>query len=113
MREITPRWKKNTFKKSNTDRQAISSRKIKAVLLDLGNVVLGVDFRRVFAYWARLSNTKEELFLAKWSMDEAYEQHERGEIDFDEYSLHLSNRFKITNSGWRAGTNCGPLRLVK
>ena len=40
-------------------------------------------------------------------MDEAYEQHERGEIDFDEYSLHLSNRFKITLSReqWLGGWN--------
>lgn len=40
---------------------------IDAILLDLGNVVLGVDFRRVFDFWSELSQVPSERFYSRWS----------------------------------------------
>ncbi len=78
-----------------------------AVLLDLGNVVLGVDFRRVFDYWSEVSNTPAELFYSRWSLDNAYKDHEKGLMDFKTYSGHLSEKFHIEldEDQWLTGWN--------
>ena len=78
-----------------------------AVLLDLGNVVLGVDFHRVFKYWAQAANVDESRFYENWSMDATYEAHERGTITFSDYSDHLSNLFEVhlPEAEWLAGWN--------
>ena len=80
---------------------------IKAVLLDLGNVILGVDGRLVLDYWSTASSTPFKILSSLWSIDEQYEQHERGEIDFETYSLHLSTKFEIslTYEQWMIGWN--------
>ena len=80
---------------------------IKAVLLDLGNVVLGVDFRRVFKYWSEVSCTPLNIFHTHWSIDKPYESHEKGQIDFETYSHHLSTTFDITLTldQWITGWN--------
>lgn len=79
----------------------------KAVLLDLGNVVLGVDFRRVFARWAQLAGVDEQRFYDNWMMDEAYRAHEVGEITFGEYCDSLGRRFELelTHAQWQEGWN--------
>jgi len=81
--------------------------KIDAVLLDLGNVVLGVDFRLVFDYWSKISQTPPEHFYSKWSIDAEYQYHEKGLIDFKAYSKHLSEKFQITlnQDQWLKGWN--------
>ena len=80
---------------------------ITAVLLDLGNVVLGIDFKRVFNAWAEFSNTPVERFMERWTTDAAYQAHERGEISFEEYARHLGQVFEVemTNQQWEAGWN--------
>lgn len=79
----------------------------KAVLLDLGNVVLGVDFRRVFSAWAEAANVSEQVFYDRWQIDDAYADHETGKIDFDQYADRLAERFKVNLSReqWRDGWN--------
>ncbi len=79
----------------------------RTVLLDLGNVVLGIDFRRVFAAWARSAGIDEQRFYDRWAMDEAYEAHEVGAIDFATYAAALSKRFDVhmPEAAWRAGWN--------
>lgn len=67
----------------------------KKVLLDLGNVVLGVDFRRVFAYWAAAAGVPEAVFHERWAMDDAYQAHETGHMSFPDYAASLSQRFRI------------------
>ncbi len=78
-----------------------------AVLLDLGNVVLGVNFRRVFDYWSEVSNTPSERFYSSWSIDKPYQDHEKGLIDFNTYSSHLSEKFqiKLDQDKWMKGWN--------
>ncbi len=78
-----------------------------AVLLDLGNVVLDVDFRRAFCAWSASSGVAEEHFFSRWSMDEPYEHHETGDLNFRDYISHLSDLFEVRMSmqAWRRGWN--------
>lgn len=78
-----------------------------AVLLDLGNVVLGVDFRLVFTRWAELAGVDEQRFYDRWEICPAYRAHETGHMMFDEYCGVLSNRFGIEMpvEHWREGWN--------
>lgn len=80
---------------------------MKTVLLDLGNVVLGIDFRRVFSSWAASSGVNEQIFYEGWSLDEAYEQHEIGAIDFRDYTQHLSTHLDVqmSDEDWARGWN--------
>ena len=79
----------------------------RALLLDLGNVVLQVDFRRTFSYWAREANADVKQLYQRWQLDEAYKQHEVGAIDFATYIHALGERLGIdlTMHHWRYGWN--------
>lgn len=79
----------------------------KVVLLDLGNVVIGIDFRRVFSTWAAHAEVPEYVFYDGWAMDDAYKEHEIGNIDFAMYAQALSQRFNVTMplEAWQAGWN--------
>jgi putative hydrolase of the HAD superfamily len=96
-----------TLRKLGLAKQDSKKMGTSAVLLDLGNVVLGVDFRRVFDYWSKVSNTPKEHFYSRWSLDKAYKDHEKGLIDFKTYSAHLSEQFhiKLEQDQWLAGWN--------
>ena len=61
-----------------------------AAVLDLGNVLVEVDFRRALASWARAAAVPVEAFAGRFSVDEAYCAHERGEIDDAAYFSHLA-----------------------
>ena len=87
------------------------------ILLDLGNVVTGVDFRRVFTHWSDSSGVPEQRFYDRWQLDEAYEQHEIGALTFEEYAAHLSQVFEAQMhvDQWRDGWNdlwTGPFQSV-
>lgn len=79
----------------------------KAVLLDLGNVVLGIDFRRVFRFWADAAGVTDAQLMDRWALDQAYMDHEVGLIDFEEYIAALSARLAIDLplDIWREGWN--------
>ncbi|XOV84569.1 MAG: HAD family hydrolase [bacterium] len=79
----------------------------KAVLLDLGNVVLGIDFRRVFSAWATAANVPVQIFYDRWQVDSAYADHETGKISFNEYADQLAARFEVnlSHEQWRRGWN--------
>ena len=87
------------------------------ILLDLGNIVTGVDFRRVFTSWSKSANVPEQIFYDRWQMDAVYEQHEIGAIGFADYTQHLSQVFEVEMSleDWRSGWNdlwTGPFQDV-
>jgi putative hydrolase of the HAD superfamily len=79
-----------------------------ALLFDLGGVVIEINFDLVFSYWAACSNRSLEVIKSKFSFDDFYKRHERGEIDAPEYfdSLRASLGIDITDSqfvdGWNA-----------
>ena len=77
------------------------------VLLDLGNVILGVDFRRVFRHWADAAGIAPDRFYERWQMDAHYAAHETGDLSFEGYTAHLSQLFEVTLSpeDWERGWN--------
>ena len=90
----------------------------RALLLDLGNVVMQIDFRRTFHYWARHADVEVKQLYERWQLDEAYEQHETGAIDFATYIDALSARLGIDlpMHHWRDGWNdlfVGPYQEVQ
>lgn len=80
---------------------------MKALLLDLGGVVIDVDPRRCFAYWAQAASVDVAGIARRWRADDAYEAFEIGVIGFDEYLASLSARLGISlgKDDWRAGWN--------
>jgi glucose-1-phosphatase len=79
-----------------------------ALLFDLGRVVIDIDFNLAFANWAEHARCDQAVIARRFSHDDAYRQHERGEIDADEYftALRLALGVEISNTelldGWNA-----------
>src|SRR3974377_2327678 len=94
--------------------QVISLDSTDALLFDLGGVVIEVDFNRAFACWAAHSNQRLGTIKAKFSVDDFYEQHERGEISASEYfaSLRASLGIDISDTQFRDGWNAIYVREV-
>ena len=91
---------------------------IEAVLFDLGNVILEVDFRRTFARWAESAGVEVSHLHERWSMDEAYCAHETGNLEFEDYVRHLTESLSISMplAHWEAGWNdvfVGPFPAVQ
>ena len=77
------------------------------VLLDLGNVVLGIDPRQVFSEWSARSGLPVADFARKWVLDDAYKEHERGKLNFENYCRTLNERYELSMSyqDWEIGWN--------
>lgn len=58
---------------------------IDALLFDLGNVVVRIDFDRVCARWAQLAHVPVEHVRSRFDHGDAYQRHERGEIGIAGY----------------------------
>ena len=91
---------------------------IEALLLDLGNVVMEIDFRRTFRHWANWADVDATRLHERWVEDEAYQAHERGELSFADYIAALGARLQISLPAevWEAGWNevfIGPYASVQ
>lgn len=75
--------------------EPISPNSIKALLFDLGGVVIDIDFNRVFAQWAKYSDSSANQIKSKFTFDHHYEAHERGEISSQAYFDSLRNSLDI------------------
>jgi putative hydrolase of the HAD superfamily len=79
-----------------------------ALLFDLGRVVLDIDFTRTLASWASHAGCEPSHLLGRFSCDELYQRHERGEIDDAEFFAGLRASLGIGLSdaqfldGWNA-----------
>ena len=62
---------------------------VDAIVFDLGNVVVEIDFERVVAHWAASAGRDTEEIRARFSHDGAYQRHERDEIGTPEYFASL------------------------
>lgn len=62
---------------------------IDALLFDFGGVVVSIDFARVTARWAQLAGRPVAEVHGRFSLGEAYERHERAEIDIAAYCESL------------------------
>ncbi|MCH8142714.1 MAG: HAD-IA family hydrolase [Proteobacteria bacterium] len=80
---------------------------IRALLLDLGNVVLEIDFHRVFDYWASHAKVEVDRLYDRWSLDDPYKRQEVGEIDFATYIHSLEQKLAINlpMEHWLTGWN--------
>ena len=79
----------------------------RAVLLDLGGVVLDIDPQACFVSWATVAGVDAELIASRWSVDDAYKAFEVGEVGFAEYAASLSRRLGVTlaEDQWMTGWN--------
>ena len=71
---------------------------VRALLFDLGGVVLEFDFKRAFRVWADRACCDPAELERRFSFDEAYEQHERGELDAAGYFAALRRSLGLTLS---------------
>jgi FMN phosphatase YigB (HAD superfamily) len=83
-------------------------KKIEALLFDMGGIVIEIDFDLALQAWKQWTLLSIEEMRHRFKLDEAYEQHERGEIEAAEYFSHLrkvlgieANDIEIA-SGWNA-----------
>ena len=85
-----------------------TQKNIEGLLFDLGGVVINIDFDQALQIWARYSRFSVEGLRSRFSMDAAYERHERGEIEASEYFTHLRDLLQLEASnaeiaaGWNA-----------
>ncbi|MEI7444947.1 MAG: HAD family phosphatase [Burkholderiales bacterium] len=68
---------------------------VDALLFDLGGVVLGIDFHRVFTAWARAAGRDPADVAAAFAFDEAFHRHERGELDDAGWFAHVDRRLGL------------------
>ena len=67
---------------------------VEALLFDLGGVVIEIDFGRAVASWAAAAGVPVDDIRARFSFDEAYQRHERGEIAGEEYFAALRSSLR-------------------
>jgi putative hydrolase of the HAD superfamily len=81
---------------------------VQALLFDLGGVVIDIDFGRAIAFWSVAAGVPADVLRARFTFDEAYEHHERGEIEAAEYFAALRSSLGVDLSdteliaGWNA-----------
>lgn len=68
----------------------------RALLFDLGGVLVDVDFDRALAVWAPYSSLSVEGLRRAFRFDLQYQRHERGEIAASEYYDHLASTLSLT-----------------
>ena len=85
-----------------------ASTQTKALLFDLGGVVLEIDFGRAFAHWQARSQLSHEHIRQRFGVDEPYELHETGGIDAPAYFAHLREHLQLEgdadfiHEGWNS-----------
>ncbi len=70
----------------------------KALLFDLGGVVIDIDFQLAFGHWAKLAKVDTKTLAARYEPDHVYERHERGEISSPDYFNHVRTALDISLS---------------
>ena len=78
---------------------------IDALLFDFGGVLIEIDFDRVFARWAELAGVAFTRVKERFDHGEAYQRHERGEIDVAQYfaSLRADLRIDLSDDDFADG----------
>lgn len=93
-----------------------------ALLFDVGGVVVDIDFNRALRAWSAHSRLSPDELKKRFQFDTAYERHERGEIEANDYFDHLASTLQLRAtreeiaSGWNAifvGEIAATRRLVE
>ncbi|MBC5784038.1 HAD family phosphatase [Ramlibacter sp. USB13] len=66
-----------------------TSAPVRAVLFDLGGVLLDIDFGRAVAAWTRHSRLPPQQVRERFAFDEPFRHHETGRLDDAAYFAHL------------------------
>lgn len=86
----------------------VHSRRVSALLFDLGGVVIDIDLQRMLRHWLPHSRLSLEQMHRRLHPDRAYRQHERGELPDRTYMAHLAKVFELETDldnvaqGWNA-----------
>jgi FMN phosphatase YigB (HAD superfamily) len=80
---------------------------IRTLLFDLGGVIIDFDFERAFRFWAARASCDPAELARRFSLDEPYEQHERGELSASGYfsALRCSLNVSLSDDELTAGWN--------
>lgn len=73
----------------------VSASATRALLFDLGGVVLDIDFDRALAAWARHSRLPLAQLRERFRFDEPYLRHETGALAPDGYFDHLARELEL------------------
>jgi len=79
---------------------------IDAILFDLGNVLIDIDFYRCARLWSDRSGVPAETLVARFRIDDAYRDFECGRIDAPDYYEDLRRQLgidlpdDIMRAGW-------------
>ena len=55
-------------------------------IFDLGNVIVDIDFNRVLGAWSDLTRIPLATLKQHFTMGEAFHQHERGELSYEQFA---------------------------
>ena len=80
------------------DETVVGSGELRAILFDLGGVVIDIDFKRAFQIWAALASVDASDLEKRFTFDEAYEQHETGDLQSSAYFNALGERLNVSLS---------------
>ena len=80
---------------------------VRALLFDLGGVVIKLDFNGAFRLWASRAGCDPSPIAERFSIDSPYEQHERGEIPASSYfaTLRRSLGIDLSDEDFTEGWN--------
>ncbi|MFK7993394.1 MAG: HAD family hydrolase [Granulosicoccus sp.] len=70
---------------------------VEALLFDMGGVVLEVDFDGIFDHLSKNNTPSASEIRQSFSMDDAYEQHEKGLITGAQYFSHLRKTLNLSS----------------
>lgn len=71
---------------------------MKALLFDLGGVLIDIDFQIAFAQFEKVSSLSQDQITNRFQMDRMYRLHEVGQLSWSKYAQHLRSTFEIDAS---------------
>ena len=80
----------------------------RALIFDLGNVVIDYSFDETFKTWGRIFSRDPREIRRLFPFDRAFERLERGEVSAEDYRQHISSALGLSftertlNAGWNA-----------